>query len=145
MQTHWRNFLRALAEEVDSSAGAASRDALLRRIGERMASMMPLPAASSLETLEIEMNDALAEVGWGAVQLDLQESDRYLVLRHRGLPRIGSAGDPPGLWLAAVLEGLYQGWMGQQPGSEPSLSARIQPGASLGATGDSVELRYGRT
>jgi len=141
MQTHWRNFLRALAEEVDASAGPASRDALLRRIGERMARLMPLPPATSLETLEIEMNDALHEAGWGAVQLDLHESDRYLVLRHRDLPRIGSAGDPPGTWLAALLEGLYEGWMSQQPGSEPSLSARIQPGGS----NEMIELRYGRS
>jgi hypothetical protein len=140
MQTHWRNFLRALAEEVDASAGPASRDALLRRVGDRMARLMPLPHATSLETLEIEMNDALSEAGWGSVQLDLQETDRCLVLRHRGLPRVGSAGDPPGTWLAAVLEGLYEGWMSQQPGSEPSLSARIQPGGSP----DAVELRYGR-
>jgi hypothetical protein len=140
MQTHWRNFLRALAEEVDASAGPSSRDSLLRRVGDRMARMMPLPPASSLETLEIEMNDALTDAGWGSVQLDLRESDRYLVLRHRGLPRIGSAGDPPGTWLAAVLEGLYEGWMGQQAGSEPSLAARIQPGGNC----ESVELRYGR-
>jgi hypothetical protein len=140
MQTQWRHFLRALAEEVDASAGTAARDALLRRVGERMAQLMPLQAASSLESLEIEMNDSLSEAGWGSVQLDLQESDRFLVLRHRGLPRIGSAGDPPGTWLAALLEGLYQGWMGQQPGSEPSLSARIAPGG----IGETVEIRYGR-
>ena len=102
--------------------------------------MMPLPPATSMETLELEMNDALAAVAWGQVRLDLQEDDRCLLLRHTGLPRIGSLGDPPGSWLAAVLEGLYEGWMTQQPGSEPSLSARIQPDA----TTDSVVLRYGR-
>jgi len=140
MQTQWRSFLRALAEEVDSSAGPSARDALLRGVGHRMARMMPLPPASSMETLELEMNDALSSTDWGRVRLDLQESDRCLVLTHTALPRIGSAGDPPGTWLAAVLEGLYEGWMAQQPGSESSLSARIQPGTGS----ETVTLRYGR-
>jgi hypothetical protein len=140
MQVVWRGFLRALADEVDASAGVTARDTLLRAVGHRMARMMPLPPASSLETLEIEMNDALELCGWGAVRLDLQESDRYLVLHHSGLPRLGSLGDPPGTWLAAVLEGLYEGWMGQQPGSEPSLSARVQPHHD----GSDIILRYGR-
>jgi hypothetical protein len=140
MQTVWRGFLRALAEEVDASSGASARDILLRAVGHRMSRSMPLPPASSLETLEIEMNDALEAAGWGSVRLDLQESDRCLVLHHTGLPRVGSAGDPPGHWLAAVLEGLYEGWMIKQPGSEPSLSARVQPNHG----GSNVILKYGR-
>ena len=140
MQTQWRGFLRALAEELDSTAGPSARDTLLRAVGRRMAQMVPVPAANSLETLELEFNEVLCELGWGSVRLDLLEADRRLVLTHGGLPRLGAAGEPPGTWLAAVLEGLYEGWMVQQPGSEASLHARLQPQSSSAA----VVLHYGR-
>jgi hypothetical protein len=35
------------------------------------------------------------------------------------MPRIGGTGDPPGTWLAAMLEGLYGGWLSQIPGADP--------------------------
>lgn len=137
----WRRFLRALADELDATTAPAARHGLLRGIGRRMATMMPLPAATSLETLEIEMNDALCQLGWGSVRFDLQEADHCLLLTHSELPRLGSAGEPPGTWLAPTLEGLYEGWMAQQPGSEPSLAARLEPHSTAGT----VVLRYGRS
>lgn len=136
----WRWFLRAMMDEIDASADAESRDGMLRGIGARMAQMLPLPQASSIETLQMEMNDTLEAIGWGLVQLDLNEADRCLVLTHRGLPRIGAAGDPPGTWLAPLLEGLYETWMAQQPGADASLTAMIQPGSEPGL----VVLRYAR-
>jgi len=136
----WRSFLRALAAELDASVEPARRDAMLRGIGRRMAGMLPLADATSLETLELEINDALGSIGWGQVAFDLQEDDHCLLLTHAGLPRVGTGGDPPGAWLAPALEGLYEGWMAQQPGSEPSLTARLQGSAGAGT----VVLRYGR-
>lgn len=119
----WRLFLRALADQVDHLAGAGERDELLRSIGRRMARMLPLPAVASLEALELEMNDALEALGWGAVSMRLDEAEPALMISHAGLPRIGSLGTPPGQWLSALLEGLYETWLAQQPGSQPSLSA----------------------
>lgn len=136
----WRVFLRALADEVDALAGPGERDALLRGVGVRMARLMPLPPARSLETLEMEMNDALAAIGWGQVRLSLNEAERRLAIAHSGLPRIGAAGTPPGTWLATALEGLYETWMAQQPGSDPGLTARrIAPG-----TAEVITIHYGR-
>jgi hypothetical protein len=86
------------------------------------------------------MNEALGAVGWGAVSLTLDESERRLTIQHTGLPRLGGAGEPPGLWLSAVLEGLYETWIAQQPGSDPHLSARRFSAPGPGA----VTLRYGR-
>jgi len=137
---HWRSFLRALAEEVDARAGAPERNDLLRCIGARMARLLPLPAVHSLETLEIEINDALAAIGWGQARLLLNEAERVLSIAHSGMPRIGSAGSPPGTWLAPALEGLYETWLAQQPGSEPGLQARLQPSSG----GETVVLRYAR-
>jgi Cellulose synthase subunit D len=136
----WRPFLRALAEQIDALAGAAERDAMLRSIGARMAKLLPLPEVRSLETLEIEMNDMLAAIGWGRARLSLKETERALTITHTGLPRIGSVGNPPGTWLAALLEGLYETWMSQQPGSDPNLTARL----SGPTTPDAVTLRFGR-
>jgi hypothetical protein len=48
-------------------------------------------------------------------------------------------GNPPGTWLAAVLEGLYSGWMAAQPGSEPSLAVELQGPANA----DALVMRYG--
>jgi hypothetical protein len=140
IQATWRCFLRALASEIDAQGGAAARDELLRGIGRRMARLMPLPEVASMEALEMEMNDALKAIGWGAMRLALREGERSLIISHVGLPRIGAAGDPPGLWLSAVLEGLYETWLGQQPDSDNSLIAqRIAVPAP-----DTLTLRYGK-
>ncbi len=135
----WRVFVRALAEEVDSLAGASERDDMLRGVGRRMARMVPLPAVRTLDALEIEANDALDMIGWGRVRFELQEVQVKLRVVHDGLPRVGSLGGPAGHWLSALLEGLYDGWLGQQPGSSPSLSAR-----RVEDSGSSVVMVYGR-
>lgn len=136
----FRVFLRALAEELDSQAGAGGRDALLRGVGRQMARMLPLPAVASMAALEMEMNDVLGAIDWGHTRLELQETERHILITHTGLPRIGSAGDPPGTWLAGVLEGLYEAWMGQQPGSDAGFVARRQPNQEA----NFVVLSYGR-
>lgn len=119
----WRMVVRAMAEEVDTLAGAGERDDLLRGVGRRLSRLMPLPAVHTLDALEIEMNEALEQAGLGAVKLELHEADRSMRLLHTGLPRLGSIGTPSGMWLSAMLEGLYDGWLAQQPGAKASLSA----------------------
>jgi Cellulose synthase subunit D len=139
LPTVWRAFLRGLALELDAQVGPDARIAVLRATGHQMAEMLALPAVDSLEALELEMNDVLAEIGWGRVELTLVESERCVTIGHVGLPRIGSAGEPLGTWLAPVLEGLYQGWMGQQPGADPSFRSSIKNYEQGG-----IVIRYGR-
>lgn len=136
----WRLFLRAMADEIDESLGIDARDALLRASGARMARLAPLSAVGTLDALEVEMNDALAAMGWGRTSLAFDDSARELRITHHGLPRVGTAGDPPGTWLAALLEGLYETWLAQQPGAEPGLHAR-QTGEPAP---EQVRLRYAR-
>jgi len=133
-----RWFLRAFAEEIDSTATPGKRDDMLRGVGARLARLMPVPPVESLAALEMEMNDVLASVGWGQACLELDESERTVLITHTGLPRIGSLGSPPGTWLSAVLEGLYGAWMAQQPGSVPDLAAQRV------TVGDTITLRFGR-
>jgi hypothetical protein len=135
----WRGFLRALAEEVDGLGGPGARDVLLRGVGRRMASQHRLSGAVDIAGLELEVNDALAGWGWGSVRFHFDDRARILNIVHSGLPRVGAAGDPPGTWLSAVLEGLYEGWMSELPGADASLVARRSR-----MTPSSVSLRYGR-
>ncbi len=137
----WRHFLRALADEIDTQRGEGARDEMLRATGRRMARLLPLPDVASVEALAMEMNEALAAIGWGMTSLTLEEDERRLTILHTGLPRLGGAGDPPGLWLSAVLEGLYETWIAQQPGSDPRLVARRYATPAPGA----VALHYGKT
>ena len=131
----WRPFLRALAEEIDAVAGAAGRDALLHGVGLQLARMYPLPARDSTDALAMEMTETLEGFGWGRVLISFSERERCLYLTHTGLPRVGGGGDPPGAWLAGVLEGLYEGWMGQQAGADATLVARRVPSATPEADG----------
>ena len=133
-------FLRALAAEIDGQTGVAGRDTLLRAVGRQMARLAPLAPVASLEALEAEMNAVLEDMGWGRTRLSLHEAERALVFTHAGLPRAGGGGEPPGQWLAAALEGLYEGWMAAQPGSEAGMGAR----RIAGGTGEEVVIRYAR-
>ncbi|MCB8883466.1 cellulose synthase [Acidisoma cellulosilytica] len=136
----WRPFLRAMAEELDMVAGAAGRDALLHGVGRQMALQHPLSHQGSTAALALEMNELLEDFGWGGVRITFSAAEACLVLIHRGLPRIGGRGEPPGTWLAGVLEGLYEGWLGQQPGADASLVARRVPTPDA----ETVAIRYGK-
>jgi hypothetical protein len=135
----WRVFLRSLAAELDAQAGPEASVAILRATGRQMAGLLALIAVGSLEALELEMNAVLADIGWGRVRVTLNEAERCVVLSHSDLPPIGSAGEPLGAWLAPVLEGLYQGWMSQQPGSDPQFVAQVR-----GYEDATILIRYGR-
>lgn len=135
----WRTFVRALALALDAQVGPDVQTAILRAAGQQMATMLALPTVDSLDALELEMNDILGEIGWGNVRLTLREAERFVMIDHAGLPRVGSAGDPPGTWFAPVLEGLYQSWMGQQPGADPSFRTSVKTYEE-----HRLVIRYGR-
>ena len=135
----WRGFLRALIETLDANLDAASRDALLRAVGARMAGTMPLAACGSLPELEARMNEALAACDWGWVEISLDPQDRSLVLSHNAAPSIAAGAEASGVWIAAVLEGLHGAWLGGQPGADPALAPR-----QVAATTSTITLRYGR-
>lgn len=115
----WRIFLHALSEEIDGLGGSGARDELLRGVGRRVARYQPILPSSSPELLEFEMNSALTTLGWGHVTLEPDNDGASLTIIHTDMPRIGGTGDPPGTWLAAMLEGLYAGWLSQIPGADP--------------------------
>jgi hypothetical protein len=128
-----------LAEELERVAGPTGRDTLLHGVGRQLAHQFRLGAAASLPALAREMNEVLGGFGWGQVHISFSPAKPWLYLTHQGLPRIGGRGSPPGAWLASVLVGLYEGWLADQPGADPSFRAQ-----RLGAeeTGEIV-IRYG--
>ncbi|HEX2940106.1 MAG TPA: cellulose biosynthesis protein BcsD [Rhodopila sp.] len=134
-RARWSFFLRALAQEVDAYGGPEGRDVLLRGIGKRLATMLPLPEVSSLEAFELEINAVLADLGWGRCALALDKGERCIVISHTGMPVIGSNGEPAGAWLVAALEGLYGAWLMNHPDCGDGFSIRRQ---SVEAGGDIV-------
>jgi hypothetical protein len=134
----WRGFLRGLIETLDTHLDVASRSALMRSVGARMAAASPLPACASLSELEGRMNDALAVMEWGYVELSLDAAQRALLVTHAAAPVVAVENDAEGGWLMAVLEGLHTAWLGAQPGADPAVTARI----TAFAPGE-ARLRYG--
>jgi len=139
VSAQWRGFLRCLVETLDSNLAQEDRNALLRAVGARMAAQTPLPAVGRLGDLEQRMNDVLAEVDWGFVEIFVDEERNRLVLNHTGAPAIATEADVTGAWIASVLEGLYGSWFAAQSGSLPNLSA-----AAVEVSVGRLQLDYGR-
>jgi hypothetical protein len=133
----WRPFLRALMAVVDETLPSDARTTLLRALGAGMAREMPLPACGTLVELEVRMNEALAAVQWGYVQIALDEAAPALLIRHAAAPLVSVAGDAEGAWLCTLLEGLHQAWLDAQPGAAAGVTVRCEKRENA-----LVELRY---
>ena len=136
----WRAFLRALVETLDQHLDADGRASLMRAVGRRMADANPLPHCDTLLDMEARINEVLAIIEWGYAELLVETGTRRLCINHYVAPAVGTGTDADGRWTAAVLEGLYAGWLGNQPGGDGSLrpvSAEYAPGRAV--------LFYGRT
>ena len=138
----WELFLSALAREVDSAVTSALRDTWLRRVGTLIAGDLMLPPTTTLEAFETEVNEVLADLGWGHARFELDEASRILNIAHERLPAFDDAAGQGPAWLSAVLEGLYTAWLAQLPhaGSASFVARRRWPAQASG----SVALVYGR-
>lgn len=136
VSAQWRGFVRCLLETLDANLEPEGRDALLRIVGERIALLHPLPACDSIALLQSRMNDALAAMDWGFV--DLVVEDHGLRIRHGAAPAVATDNDADGAWIAAVLEGLFSAWIGAQDGAQPDVQAQRD-----GARHGRIELVYG--
>jgi hypothetical protein len=139
VSVQWRGFLRALVETLDAHLDTAGRTALMRIIGRRMADAMPLPHCDTLGGLEAQINDALAATEWGFCRLSVDLPGCRLLVTHAAAPVIGAGEDVEGAWIAAVLEGLYGGWLAEQPGADAAIAVAV----AHYAPGE-VRLRYGK-
>ena len=136
-------FIQEFARSFDAQVGQGGRDRFLRDVGRQMGGRLTLPPCESLEMLELEMNALFDLIGWGCASLDVNNTDRKLVIKHTCLPVIASMGEPSGCWLAAALAGIYSIWMEQQPDSlsDARISWEVEKGVGNAHV---ITLTYGR-
>ena len=115
-QPGWFDLVCVMMEGMLANAGKEEAEAFLYDMGDSLAARYPLPDARTVQDLEREMNLQLARFNWGFVQL--QPQDAAILLKHHALPAGDGALDAES-WqsaLAAVLAGLYGGWLRAQGG-----------------------------
>lgn len=121
----WRLFLESLASELFENFAAEEARGFFRQIGTRIAKQMQLGPSSTVPELEQALNAALQIVGWGYVQLFVQDNGMFIV--HRAYP--GSyTGISHQAWhnaFAAMLEGVYTLWL-QAQGGASGMRAQLQ-------------------
>lgn len=115
-QPGWFDLVSVMIEGMLANAGKEEAEAFLYDMGDSLAARYPLPDARTVQDLEREMNLQLARFNWGFVQL--QPQDAAILLKHHALPA-GDGALEAKSWqsaLAAVLAGLYGGWLRAQGG-----------------------------
>ncbi|MEZ3501105.1 cellulose biosynthesis protein BcsD [Pantoea sp. KPR_PJ] len=115
-QPGWFDLVSVMIEGMIANAGKEEAEAFLISMGDSLAGRYPLPEARTVQDLERECNLQLARFNWGFVQL--QPQDAAILLKHHALPAGDSMLEKES-WqraLAAVLAGLYSGWLRAQGG-----------------------------
>jgi hypothetical protein len=134
----WVYFLAAMFAEFEERVDPAEADQFLETLGARMARSFPLRQCESLEDLEADINAILEDIDWGWARVI--EGDHFIEIVHGAYPVIPQ--DPERRsWLAAIFEGLYTEWLGEQ-GGDASLTARL--GDPRTPVGSPMLFRYGR-
>lgn len=106
----WLGFVSAMAEEFVAELPEAEAARLLGRIGRRFAVLHPLPAAITLDAVEVAANRVWADLEWGACRM--REQQGHVDICHVAAPINLAVGDAA--WVDGFLEGVYQGWFQQQ-------------------------------
>lgn len=135
----WRTFLAAMFAEFHELGDAKQLEALMTRVGSRLADTLPLPVCATLEELEAAMNRVWEEMDWGRIRLD--ESGPYVVITHVGFPLFDAEGKLTRLFLGNILQGVYTRWFAAQ-GGDPQLVAHCIH--KRAAATEPLELHYGR-
>lgn len=115
-QPGWFDLVSVMIEGMIANAGKEEAEAFLYSMGDSLAARYPLPDARTVQDLERDINLQLARFNWGFVQL--QPQDAAILLKHHALPAGDGVLDAES-WqssLAAVLAGLYSGWLRAQGG-----------------------------
>ena len=107
----WKGFLRVLAEEFSQQLSEADLQALMRRLGARLAQANPLPACQTLDELQLAMGRVWVSQDWGWVAL--AEMQGSLRISHFCAPLFNALGPASSGWAPAFLEGVYQTWFEQ--------------------------------
>ncbi|MDM0013467.1 cellulose biosynthesis protein BcsD [Variovorax sp. J22P168] len=119
----WMEFNRALAAEL--SAGLPPEDVrqLFRRIGERVATALPIERCDTMEQLTAGFNIRWEAIDWGFATL--QEEGDHLRIVHSCSPLAMAFGPESGDWAGGFFEGAYQAWFAAQ-GTPAELHVRAE-------------------
>lgn len=107
--TQWRFFLSALGEELVQTLSEDKLRIVMRQLGQRVATQLPLGDCSTLQEIQNAANLHWDALNWGWVELS--EHASYLRLRHYCAPVLHAFGSSAAGWSPAFLEGVYQQWL----------------------------------
>ncbi len=120
MSLQWLPFLRALAAELSEQTDAETLRSLFASVGQRCAleAREAFEDVSTLGALTSSLNDFLAHIHWGVVEIT--EVPGGVAIDHHAAPLAEAFGDDALHWSIGFLEGFYQSLFGQL-GAAPSM------------------------
>ena len=123
MSLQWLPFLRATAGVLAEQTDPESLRNLFSSIGQRVAeeSREVFEDVNTIGTLCASLNDFLARINWGFVQIN--EVPGGVDIDHFSAPLAEAFGDEALAWSIGFLEGFYQALFGQL-GASPSMRVR---------------------
>lgn len=123
MSLQWLPFLRALAGELSEQTDADTLRTLFASVGQRFAleAREAFEEVSTLAALASALNDFLARIHWGFVEIT--EVPGGVAIAHYAAPLAEAFGDDALHWSIGFLEGFYQSLFGQL-GASPSMRVR---------------------
>jgi hypothetical protein len=128
----WLAFLQALAAEFQANLSVEDLRGLMRRIGERFATLNPIPRCETVGAMEVAMNAIWVGMDWGSVTL--REDLHGLYIEHSYSPLVAAFGEEHLEWTPAFLEGAYEAWLTSQ-GAE---ALRVVQSEAATAAGSAV-------
>ncbi|VCU70676.1 Cellulose synthase operon protein D [Pigmentiphaga humi] len=135
--SQWKAFLRSTAGELADKLAPAELSTFMRRVGNRFARELPLPACATLDEIQLAMSETWTRLDWGWVEIS-DEND-HLGLCHYCSPLAVALGSESLAWGASFLEGVYQQWF-EQLGASARLRVSLIAGAVEPST---IQLRLG--
>lgn len=108
----WLEFNRGLALELSAGLPPEEIRALFKRVGNHMASAMPVPRCDSLQELQAGFNARWESIAWGFCTL--REEEEFLEIAHACSPLAMAFGPASSAWTSGLFEGAYQAWFAAQ-------------------------------
>ncbi|RKF23105.1 hypothetical protein D6851_00985 [Altericroceibacterium spongiae] len=128
---------RLIFGEIDATANAEQKRAMLVAIGARLAGFIRVDDTTDLERLGQQANALWDKLKWGSAGFEMHDTGIDII--HRGLPL--ESADQLENWpelLPPILEGAYGRWFGQLNDGNDRLRTYV-----LSVRSGEVEIRHG--
>lgn len=120
----WFDFAQTVIAMISHNAEQGEDLEFLCEVGKNIASLNPLPLATTISELTVAINSRLDSFKWG--HLDLEDNNDSLLLIHNFMPAASFGNER--VWqkgFAVMLTGLYHEWL-RQAGSPASLELSLK-------------------